>query len=209
MVKPYYSHAGIVIYHGDCREILPEVQADVVVSDVPYGVNFDTDYRRFTSWFDVPRTNHKPVHGDSEPFDPTPWLEFPEVILWGFNCFCDRLPPGTLLVWDKRFKGGQAFLADGEAAWMKGGHGVYIHSETSQGFVRSERVQHPTQKPIALMQWCISKTKGNTILDPYMGSGTTLVAAKLEQRKAIGIEIEERYCEIAAKRLAQEVFQFA
>jgi site-specific DNA-methyltransferase (adenine-specific) len=67
---------------------------------------------------------------------------------------------------------------------------------------------HPTQKPIGLMEWCICKVTGKTVLDPYMGSGTTLVAAKQLGRKAIGIEIEERYCEIAVKRLSQGVLNF-
>src|SRR5439155_10684648 len=103
---------------------------------------------------------------------------------------------------DKRFRNGKAFLADAEVAWMKDGHGVYIYSETSQGFVRSEPGQHPTQKPVGLMQWCIekSRTRG-TVLDPFMGSGTTLVAARNLGRRAIGIEIEEAYVRIAINRI--------
>ena len=208
MTKPYYSHGGITIYHGDCREIVPSLGGGyAVVSDPPYGIAFDTDYRRFTTGFDVERTNLPPVAGDADPFDPSPWLNFPEVILWGANCYSSRLPMGSWLVWDKRHKNGTAFLADAEVAWQKGGHGVYIFAVTSQGFLRPEPIEHPTQKPLSLMEWCIRRTKRD-VLDPFCGSGSTLVAAKNLGRKAIGIEIEERYCEIAAKRLAQEVLDF-
>lgn len=204
-MKPYYEHAGVTIYHGDCREVLPTISgAFAVVSDPPYGVGFDTDYRRFSVGFGVERTKHPTVFGDDVPFDPSPWLAFPEVILWGANCFSSSLPTGSWLVWDKRHKNGTAFLADAEVAWQKGGHGVYIFAVTSQGFLRPEPIEHPTQKPLSLMAWCIGRTKGY-VLDPFCGSGSTLVAAKSMGRRAIGIEIEERYCEIAAKRLAQEV----
>jgi hypothetical protein len=84
ILKPYYQHAGITIYHGDCREILPQISGvDSVISDPPYGIDFDTDYRRFTTGFDVERKAHSAIHGDSEPFDPTPWLTFRRVVLWG------------------------------------------------------------------------------------------------------------------------------
>ncbi len=207
-MKPYYEDAasGITIYHGDCREILPTLpKVDLVLTDPPYGINFDTDYTRFTSGFDVQRKVHKPVHGDGYEFDPTPWLKFPHVILWGANCYGSKLPRGSLLVWDKRHRNGTAFLADAEVAWMNHGYGVYIYSQTWQGCLRSEPIQHPTQKPTSLMCWCIGKaaTEG-LILDPFMGSGTTLVAAKRLGRRAIGIEIEERYCEIAVERLRQQ-----
>ena len=210
-MKPYYSHGGITIYHGDCREIAPALGTDfAVVSDPPYGISFDTDYRRFTTGFDVERTAHAPVAGDTEAFDPTPWMGYRGgAVLWGANCYPERLRIGSWLVWDKRFKNGAAFLADAEVAWMSKGHGVYLYAETSQGFVRSEPVEHPTQKPVGLMRWCIAKVGGDgTILDPFMGSGTTLRAAKDLGRRAIGIEIEERYCEIAARRLEQEVLDF-
>lgn len=203
-MTPYYDHGGITIYHGDCREIAPTLGTDfAVVSDPPYGISFDTDYRRFTSG----GTLHAPVAGDTEAFDPTPWMGYRGgAVLWGANCYPERLRIGSWLVWDKRFKNGAAFLADAEVAWMSKGHGVYLYAETSQGFVRSESVEHPTQKPVGLMRWCIAKVGGDgTILDPFMGSGTTLRAAKDLGRKAIGIELEERYCEIAARRLEQEV----
>lgn len=211
-MKPYYEDTqyGIVIYHGDCWEILPQLpKVDAVISDPPYGIAFDTDYRRFSSGFNIERKAHAAVHGDDYPFDPSPWLGFRRVVLWGANCFSSRLPLGSWLVWDKRFANGTAFLADAEAAWMNSGHGIYLYSVTQQGCIRPEPILHPTQKPVAVMEWCIVKANPNgTILDPFMGSGTTLVAAKNLGRKAIGIEIEERYCEIAAKRLSQHVFQF-
>jgi site-specific DNA-methyltransferase (adenine-specific) len=206
VIKPYYQDDFCQIFHGDCREILPQLpKVDLVLTDPPYGVDFDTDYRRFTSGFNVERKAHKPVANDDRPFDPSFLLSYPGVIMFGANCFSQRLPPGSWLIWDKRFANGKAFLADGEAAWMNKGHGCYIYTETSQGCIRSEPIEHPTQKPVGLMVWCLSKfPKAQTILDPFMGSGTTLVAAKQLGRKAVGIELEEKYCEIAVKRLQQE-----
>ena len=212
MINPYYEHAGITIYHGDCLAIMPELEekVDLVLADPPYGINWNTNYTRFTRerGFNQP---YPAVTNDDKPFNPEPFLKFPQVILWGYNCFANKLPLGTILIWDKRYKNGEAFLADGEAAWWNKGHAVYIYSQTWQGSHKEgEKVRvHPTQKPERLMKWCIEKAgKIETILDPFMGSGTTLRAAKDMNRKAIGIEIEEQYCEIAAKRLQQEVFNF-
>jgi len=214
-MKPYYEHAGIVIYHGDCREILPGLKADVVVTDPPYGMKWNVDSSRFSGGSEssrarrgVGRDDRLPVEGDDDDFDPSPFLGFASVTLWGSNHFASRLPIGTTLVWIKRNDSGfGSFLSDAEVAWSNGGHGVYCFRDLSMAGEARSRA-HPTQKPIPLFRWCIRRTPPGTILDPFMGSGTTLVAAKLEGRKAIGIEIEERYCEIAAKRLAQEVFNF-
>jgi DNA modification methylase len=102
----------------------------------------------------------------------------------------------------------QSFLSDAEVAWFSRGHGVYCRRDLTNYTIHNERV-HPTQKPITLMSWCLSfLPKARHILDPYMGSGTTLVAAKNRGLRATGIEIEERYCEAAAKRLSQEVLLF-
>jgi DNA modification methylase len=206
--EPYYDCDGITIYHGDCREILSHLPTvDLVLTDPPYGINWNTDYTRFSGERGV-NQKYPAVHGDKEEFDPSPFMGFPKVILWGGQCYSNRLPLGTWLIWDKRFKNGEAFLADAEVAWMKGGYGVYIYSQTWQGSNKMGETErfHPTQKPAGLMRWCIEKVgKAQTILDPFMGSGTTLVAAKQLHRKAIGIEIEEKYCEVAAKRLGQGV----
>src|SRR5208282_3892823 len=129
-----------------------------------------------------------------------------------FHHFSNNLPTGTVLVWLKRYEDGYgSFLSDADLAWMKGGHGVYCMRDVSLQAESKNRL-HPTQKPEPLMRWCIGRAgcpESGVVLDPFMGSGTTLRAAKDLGRRAIGIEIEEKYCEIAAKRLSQKVFDFS
>ena len=206
-MSPYYSEDGITIYCGDCREIAPSLTADTVISDPPYGMGWDNCVSIGPNGKGKTGTRAsrygETIVGDDSPFDPTPWLSYPQVILWGSNHFGRLLPVGTTLVWVKRYdEAFGSYLSDAEVAWMKGGEGVYCFRET--GYKSNEPRFHPTQKPIALIRWCVTKTEG-VILDPYMGSGTTLVAAKTFGRPAIGIEIEERYCEVAVRRLAQGV----
>lgn len=209
-MKPYYDKDGITIYHGDCRDILSSLsEIELLLTDPPYGINWNCDYAsRFktsakSEGGDTRRT-YPPIHGDDKPFDPRFLLQYPTVVLWGAPCFLEYLGKGTLLIWYKR---DTKFLAQAEAAWMNKGYGVYIYSEHVTK-IQSER-KHPTQKPVGLMKWSIEKsnTKG-LIVDPFVGSGTILVAAKELGRQAIGIEIEERYCEIAAERLRQGVLKF-
>jgi site-specific DNA-methyltransferase (adenine-specific) len=214
-MRPYYADEYVTLYHGDCREIAPALGREVaVVSDPPYGMAFDTDMRRFSggTFGEAKRVRAWPaVVGDADPFDPAPWLEYPRVVLWGFNHYASRIPVvGTLLVWVKRPPERYgSFLSDAEVAWMKGGHGVYLRLVNWDGCAhkRGENGSaHPTQKPIGIMRWCIEKGAGDLpVLDPFAGSGTTLVAAKHLGRRAIGIEIDEAYCETAARRLSQGV----
>jgi len=220
-VKPYYDDgAGIVIYHGDCREVLPTLGAgsiDLVLTDPPYGDDHDTDYTRFSGGTlrrdgsEVYRYRHAAIAGDSMPFDPAPLIGMAgRVVLFGANRFSDQLPVGSWFVWNKRTpSGSKGVMSDAEVAWYSHGRGVYIFDHVWDGFNRaSERQQiyHPTQKPVALMRWCIEKTRiTGTVLDPYMGSGPVALACRDLHRPYIGIEIEERYCEIAAKRLQQSV----
>ena len=202
------------LYLGDCREILPTLAGvNAVVSDPPYGMGFNTDSRRFTG-SNIKRglgREDRIIIGDDEPFDPAPWLAFSEVILWGANHYAQRLPVGSTLVWLKKYQEQYGtFLSDAEIGWQRGGHGVYcLHAPDSPARRRNEfngqadATAHPTQKPLALMSWCIERTSAETILDPFMGSGTTGVAALKLGRKFIGIEIEPRYFDIACKRIAE------
>lgn len=197
------------LFHGDCLKILPNLTGiDAIVGDPPYGGDFDTDYTRFTmgpnGHGEAPSRNHDPVIGDDKPFDPSPWLGFDKVILWGSNHFAQRLPVGTTLVWIKRFDGGfGSFLSDAEVAWMKGGYGVYCKRDTSL-FGETRNRLHATQKPVGLMKWCIGLLNlpaGSTILDPYMGSGPVGVAAIQLGYKYIGIELDKTYFQIAKRRI--------
>jgi len=220
-VTPYYEHAGITIFCADCREILPYVKADVVVTDPPWGTNTACNARRFTRraspyWANVDTSKvqaHRQIVGDTIEFDPRPFIA-DKAILWGANNFTRHLPHSNgWLVWDKR-RGAESLaeagwpLGEAELAWTNAVGAVRVFRNLWSGLLRSDEkgeFYHPTQKPIALMRWCLLFVPTGTILDPFMGSGTTLVAAKQLGRRAIGIEIEEKYAEIAAKRLAQDV----
>lgn len=215
--KPYYEDDSCTIYHGDCREILPEIGAvDLLLTDPPYGIELNTDNRRFTGGHTASKAKRGngigPAQGrrivaDDKPFDPSFLTIYGRhQVIWGWNHYPDSLPRGACLVWIKRYEEAfGTFLSDAELAWMSKGHGVYCRRDLSNTKITRQR-QHPTQKPLSLMAWCLSFFPGATlVLDPFMGSGTTLLAAKNLGRRAIGVEIEERYCEIAAKRLAQEV----
>lgn len=182
-----------------------ELKGDAVVTDPPYGIGWDGDYTRFQkNGIAESSTHYAPIEGDENPFDPSFLLGFDEVILWGANIYGQTLPVGSWLVWDKRSADGTAFLADAELAWQKGGYGVYIKSINQQSEKAISRdIAHPTKKPVALMQWCIErlKTKG-TIIEPFAGSGTTLVACQNLNRKCYAIEISENYCAVILERMA-------
>jgi site-specific DNA-methyltransferase (adenine-specific) len=231
-MTPYYQDATTTLYHGRWQDVLAQValpRVDLVLTDPPYGVRWQTDYATGVQWKpsrSVPKSRYHDwpaLAGDTAPFDPSPWLAYPQVILWGANCYSDRLPMGRWLIWDKRYKSGKSFKpSHGEAAWMKGGHGVRIYQQTWQGVARSAlhasewpvRSLHPTQKPVALMQWCLDLAQGRThrvqtVLDPYCGSGSVLIAAKARGLQAIGIELEEAYCATTARRLERTAVEEA
>jgi site-specific DNA-methyltransferase (adenine-specific)/modification methylase len=196
------------LYLGDCREILPTLpKVDAVVTDPPYGMALDTDFSGFKGWSGG---GHKydAVIGDDVPFDPRPWVELADVsILWGANHFASRLPDsGGWLVFNKRGDGkaSEICFGDCELAWGNRLQSVRMYSQMWHGVSRwsSEGRHHPTQKPVGLMEWCILQAgDALTVLDPFMGSGTTGVACARLGRKFIGIEIDEGYFDKACERI--------
>jgi DNA modification methylase len=218
--QPYYESGGITIYLGDCKKILPWIQpVDLLLTDPPYGIG---EARKKN----VNRSNTTKFAGRnsfvmSKDYGTSDWDDAPPPdwfiesakesaktqILWGGNYY--GLPASSCwLVWDK--DNGENDFADCELAWTNMPKAVRKFRWKWHGMLqeqmgdKKEHRVHPTQKPTALMRWCLSLVpEAKTVLDPFMGSGTTLVASKLEGRQAIGIEINEAYCEAAAKRLSQ------
>ncbi len=205
---PYYHDeaSGITIYHGDCREIMAGLteQIDLLLTDPPYGINYQHGARKGGRKLG---TDGGKVIGDDAPFDPAQWLIYPKIVLWGANHYADKLPASRgWLTWDKRDGIASNDQSDCELAWTNWLTVARLFSRYWNGGGIGEARWHPTQKPIALMRWCCELAPdAKVILDPFMGSGTTLRAAKDLGRRAIGIEINEAYCEIAAKRLQQSV----
>jgi 23S rRNA G2445 N2-methylase RlmL len=205
-VKIAFQNENVTLWHGDCREW--SGKADAVVSDPPYGMDWDARItcgpnghgKRGAKGSNFGTT----IQNDKVPFDPAPWLDFSSVVLWGVNHFAARVPIGTTLVWIKKLDSAfGTFLSDAELAWMKGGHGVYCRRDMSMWAKANDRL-HTNEKPVGLMAWCFERAKvapGATVLDPFCGSGTTLIAALETGRKAIGIEIDERWVEVARRRL--------
>jgi len=204
-IKPYYEESGITIYHADCRDILPLLpKVDLVLTDPPYGISYDASHSKYKNGID-----RGVAEWDIGSFDPAAILILNvPTIMWGGNCFSASLPTEVgWLCWVKIARDGADIRqADMELAWTncirrsRVFHHLWIgaYKASESGF----RNWHPTQKPIALMRWCLLLVPSAAlILDPYMGSGTTLIAAKQLGRRAIGIEIEEKYCAIAVDRL--------
>jgi site-specific DNA-methyltransferase (adenine-specific) len=217
-MKPYYDHAGITIYHGDSRDILPNIQADVLVTDPPYGVGLGVttkgaggkhgflheEYKSYEDTYEnhisivvpilrlaVAQTKRGAVFTGPHITDMPRAEAFGGIYCkaasgrhcWGFKTF---LP----------------FLLYGKDPELNRGARPLVLESTET----ADKNGHPCPKPLGWMKWLIQRVsmEGESILDPFMGSGTTLVAAKQLGRKAIGIEIELKYCDIAIKRLEQE-----
>ena len=222
MTDPYYQDDHVTLWHGDCLEH-PEwwTGADVLVTDPPYGIAWTQKkggYRGAGSQIDI---------RDAVAGDRSPAVRDAALAIWGtrpavvFGSWRVARPPLTAhrLIWHKA---GQApgpanspFMSQDEEIYILGtGYRpsspplrsvITTHEARS---VEVARVGHPTPKPVPLMEMLIDRCPPGTIADPFTGSGSTLVAAKALGRKAIGVELEERYCEIAARRLSQDVLDF-
>ena len=211
---------GVTLYCGDCREIAPGLARHAaIISDPPYGIAYQhSGGGRSAEWRglrDRSRNALQPLHGDDTPFDPAPWLgAADDVLLWGANHYAARLPHGRWLAWNKL--GGMEpwdSFSDVEFAWHNRRGAERIFSHLWKGLAQAgagERRDHPTQKPVVLMRWCIQQARvpaGGSILDPYMGSGTTGVAAVQMGHPFTGIEIEPRYFDVARRRIADALRQ--
>lgn len=220
MVTPYYQDDHVTIYHGDCRKLtgtrsaqLAWIEPDLVLTDPPYGISYKASSRG-----KVPGVlEGERVVGDDEPFDPRWLLNYGRCVVFGANYFAHLLPPGGWIVWskvqDNRWSHGvysKRSLA--EVAWTNCFRYVGLYNCFWAGSPMHRKSEergsqlHPTQKPVELMRWIIERTTqpGDLIFDPYMGSGPIARAAVDTGRQYVGIEIEERYCEIAVKRMGQE-----
>lgn len=202
----------MTIYHGESAMILPMLgRYDLLLTDPKYGIGADSAAAKNKGKWGWKH------YGDSNwDAERTPrWLlemaldRCEEAIVWGGNYFTDCLPPKMgWLVWNKMQR--DFSLADGELAWSSYDKALRI-ADISRGKALTDGKEHPTQKSLDLMRWCIDYAERaggkpiGTILDPFAGSGTTGRAAKDLGKRAILIEREERYCEIAARRLSQDV----
>ena len=207
-MKPYYETELGKLYHGDCLDIMPKLEpVDLVLTDPPYGL---------TDWNNR-GTNKKRrfFHSEMEQWDHPITLEAiclireksKHQILWGANHYIEFLSnTKQIFIWDKGMRG--MHFNDCEIAWasqFREACRVFNYSHATGGL--NKKQLHPTQKPVALFIWCIKlaeKVNINIILDPFLGSGTTAIACERLNRRWIGIEIEEKYCEIAAKRIENE-----
>lgn len=215
-MTPYYSDDSVTLYHGDCLEIDAWLAADVLVTDPPYGMGYESNFNRDKRNAKVGR----PVDGDGDTTARDAalraWGDKPAIM---FGRWDMPRPVGvhTRLIWDK---GNSVGMGNLSIPWGRSDEEVYV---LGSGFVGKregsvlrvqmlmsgdrERPDHPTPKPVPLMERLLLKTTG-VIADPFAGSGSTLLAARNLGRKSIGVELKERYCELIAKRLAQGALDF-
>ncbi len=205
----YYQDDAVYIIHGDCREILPSLEkVDLVLTDPPYGIGVNKmqlGNRKTETFYSGDWDSHSP---DSDTIAMLMKAGC-EQIVFGGN-YMNNLPISRgWVVWDKN--NGASSFADGELIWTSYDIPLRIKKVHWVGsapkWEDTKAKVHPTQKPVSLIEYLINIRLVETILDPFLGSGTTAYCAKKLNRKCIGIEIEEKYCEIAAKRCSQSVMR--
>lgn len=223
-MKPYFQDDAATIYHGDCREILPLLPSvDLVLTDPPYtfGIASSAQEGKAGGWGDLMNSSvwyeswlqevkRLTVNKSGAAWVFNSWRSFPVLARAAYGV---RWPITSLMVWDKEW------IGPGGTQGLRPSY-EFVALFTHPGFTIANRGLpdiwrcqwsstkpngHPAEKPLELTLSIIEESGSQFILDPFMGSGTTLRAAKDLGRKAIGIEIEERYCEIAAKRMSQSV----
>lgn len=221
-MKPYYKHGRVTIYHGDCREVIPHLDFSVTVTDPPYGVNIGA-YTGTSRYLNTPyaSTPDTPefiksvcVPAIKMCLEKTPQLAMTP----GNKCMFMYPQPDDVGVWynpasTNRGKWGFSHVNAFIYFYGKDPHNVgkgMIPNSLSGHCDSVKGIDHPCPKPLKFATWLIGRASKNSdvILDPFMGSGTFLIAGKNWGRPTIGIDIEERYCELAAKRLSQEVMDF-
>lgn len=226
-MRPYYQDDFVVLYHGDSREIVPDLRADVCIMDPPYGVGLVTktsDYRgsrhfdngaslqASTLYADTPEKVRQLI-ADMMPLvlaaTERALVFCGTKMLWAYpepaSVGCVYIPNGAgFSAWG--FQCMQPILFYGKDPYLADGLGGRPNSFRTEQPNR-EKFDHPCPKPLSWMAWAVTRASraGETILDPFAGTGTTLRAAKNLGRKSIGVEIEERYCEIIASRMEQEI----
>ena len=201
-----------MLYLGDNREVWPAlgVRPDALISDPPYGIDYG-NAGGFSASHGWAQWGENVSWDTSRPADEhlrSLAVAAPAVVLWGGNYFADQLPPSMgWLVWNK---GQRDFsLADGELAWTNRQAALRIF-DYPRALANREDKAHPTQKPVALMSWCIDQAKvaaGALVADPFLGSGTTGVACMRRGCRFIGIEIDEGYFRTACRRIAEAARQ--
>lgn len=221
-VKPYYidgdkDNPRGAIYNADCLDILPLIPdkaIDLCLTDPPYGIDAEKHHGRKCGGKAVSiKKDYGYIGWDEKPATPV-MINYcisksDKAIIWGGNYF--SLPiSGAWLVWDK--DNGSNPWADCELAWTNLDTSIRKFKHRWMGMLQEDMANkeirvHPTQKPSPLFKWILEKYSQpfDLILDPFLGSGTTAVAAKQLGRKFIGIEISQKYCDIAIQRLQQEV----
>lgn len=195
------------LYLGDCMEVMPGLgRVDAVVTDPPYGIGYSGQKESIKKngkpgkW----RIHHEEKGWDEKSPDQTVFDAMLQIsdhqIIWGGNYFADKLPVSRgWLVWFKAQTG--LSMSDAELAWTSVDQVLRLLN-LHRGSMWRDGPEHPTQKPVALMAWCLTHVPdANTILDPFMGSGTTGVACAKAGRKFIGIERELSYFDIACRRI--------